>query len=178
MCERTNLSIWLLIFAFFAGLGAGSIAAAKIIYVDDDAVGTNDGSSWQNAYTFLQDALADAEVAYKPVEIRVAQGIYKPDQGANQILGDREATFQLINGVAIMGGYAGFSESDPNARDIGAYETILSGDLACDDANITNPFQTGSQKGWRDNSYHVITGSGTERTAILDGFTITAGRPS
>ena len=55
-------------------------AYSKIFYVDDDAVGTIDGSSWQNAYTFLQDALAEAKITNKPVEIHVAQGIYKPDQ--------------------------------------------------------------------------------------------------
>ena len=53
----------------------------KTIYVDDDAAGTNDGTSWENAYVYLQVALADANSAEKPVEIRVAQGIYKPSEG-------------------------------------------------------------------------------------------------
>jgi hypothetical protein len=94
-----------------------NVSFAKIIYVDDAAAGNNEGTSWENAYVYLQDALADAETSEKPVEIRVAQGIYKPDQGANQTPGDREATFQLINGVTLKGGYAGIGANDPNDRD-------------------------------------------------------------
>ncbi len=149
-------------------------AAERIIYVDANAPvssvedsngGKNDGSNWENAYVYLQDALADANDSDKPVEIRVAQGTYTPDKGAGQTSSDREATFQLINGVILAGGYVG--ATDPNARDIELYETILSGDLnADDDPNLTNI---------RDNSSHVVTASGTDATAILDGFTITGG---
>ena len=92
-------------------------AIGKIIYVDDDATGANDGSSWENAYVYLQDALADANSAEKPVEIRVAQGIYKPDMGAGITPGDREASFQLREGIALSGGYAGILNSDPNKID-------------------------------------------------------------
>jgi hypothetical protein len=49
------------------------------IFVDVDATGANNGASWVNAYKFLQDALADANSALKPVEIWVAEGIYIPD---------------------------------------------------------------------------------------------------
>ena len=59
-------------------------AHAKAIYVDDDARTGGDGTSWAAAYTYLQDALADANAAEKPVDIRVAQGVYKPDQGASR----------------------------------------------------------------------------------------------
>jgi hypothetical protein len=83
-----------------------------VLYVDDDAPGANDGSSWENAYNFLQDALTAADTLPRPVEIRVAQGTYKPDQGAGITPGDREATFQLVNGVTIKGGYAGFGEPE------------------------------------------------------------------
>ena len=38
-----------------------SVSAAKIIYVDDDATGANNGSSWENAYIYLQEALVDAD---------------------------------------------------------------------------------------------------------------------
>jgi len=150
--------------------GSGSVMYTRtihepgIIYADADAAGANDGSSWLNAYNYLQDAL---DVASSSDEVRVAQGIYKPDQGVGITPGDREATFQLINGVAIKGGYAGFGEPDPNARDIELYETILSGDLNGDDRlNFANN---------GENSYHVVTGSGTDITVVLDGFTITSG---
>jgi predicted outer membrane repeat protein len=135
------------------------------LYVDDDAAGANNGSSWADAYNYLQDALAVAY--YSSHEIRVAQGIYKPDRGASITPGDREATFQLINGVALKGGYAGSGEPDPNARDIDLYETILTGDLAGDDGP---EFANNG-----DNSYHVVTCSGTDATAVLDGFIITGG---
>ncbi|MHC4601772.1 MAG: choice-of-anchor Q domain-containing protein [Planctomycetota bacterium] len=137
---------------------------AMIYYVDADAIGANDGSSWANAYNYLLDALIAAS---RGDEIWVAQGIYKPDRGAGMMLGDRTATFQPTNGITIKGGYAGFGEPDPNARDIELYETILSGDLNGDDGpNFANN---------GENSYRVVTELGTDETAVLDGFTISAG---
>ena len=142
-----------------------TVAAAKTIYVDDDATGANNGSSWTDAYTFLQESLADANSAEKPVEIRVAQGIYKPNEGLVAIpeFDWRTATFQLISGVTLKGGYAGFAEPDPNAHNIGLYETILSGDISSPD-DI------------RDNSYHVMTGSGTDSSAVIEDFIVTGGQ--
>jgi predicted outer membrane repeat protein len=144
-----------------------------IIYVDDDATGANDGTSWVDAYNYLQDALADANNSRKPLEIRVTQGTYRPDQGARQTPSDREATFQLINGVTLAGGYAG--AADPNARDIELYETILSGDLNSDDVDVNDPGDLYFEPTRAENSYHVVTGSGADETTVLDGFTITAG---
>lgn len=145
-------------------LGICGTVQAEVIYVDADALGIDDGSSWTDAYNYLQDALADAVAGD---EIRVAQGTYKPDQGAAVTPGDREATFQLTSGVAINGGYAGDGELDPDDRNVGLYVTVLSGDLNGDDgAGFTNNIE---------NSYHVVTGSAADATAVLNGFTITAG---
>ena len=47
--------------------------------------------------------------------------------------------------------------------------TTLSGDLDRDDESSGDK---------TDNAYHVVTGSDTDATAILDGFTITAGNAS
>lgn len=135
-------------------------------YVDADAMGANDGSSWADAFNYLQDALAVAESGD---EVRVAEGVYTPDEDMSHPhgTGDRTATFQLKIGVAIYGGYAGFGEPDPNARDVALYETILSGDLDGDDGpDFANN---------NENSYHVVTGSETDATAVLDGFTVTSG---
>jgi len=134
--------------------------APKVIYVDADAVGANDGSSWADAYRYLQDALA---VARSRDEIRVAQGIYKPDQGKDQAAGDRQRTFRLGH-ATVKGGYAGFGGFEPNERDLARYETILSGDLnGNDEPNFVST---------DDNSFRVVTALDD---AVLDGFTITGG---
>jgi len=155
--------MWVVMSVFL--LGMVCTAAGETIYVDADASGVNNGSSWADAYNYLQDALV---AATSGDQIWVAQGTYTPDCNSDDPdgSGDRTATFQLINGVALKGGYAGSGEPDPDARDIEAYETILSGDLNGDDVGFTNN---------GENSYQVVTGSGTNATAVLDGFTITAG---
>jgi hypothetical protein len=170
--RAANLRALILIAVFSAAITGSTLG--KTIFVDDDAAGANNGTNWADAYVHLQDALADANSTEKPVEIRVAQGIYKPDQGANRTAGDRTATFRLVNGVTLKGGYAGAGAPDPNARDVNAYETILSGDLNGDDKpNFTNK---------RENSYHVVTCISADETTLLDGFTIRGGnaniRPS
>ncbi|MCH7812633.1 MAG: right-handed parallel beta-helix repeat-containing protein, partial [Planctomycetes bacterium] len=136
----------------------------SILFVDADAVGANDGSSWLDAFLELRQAMILAAAAPAAVdEIRVAQGVYTP-AAPNA---DRAATFQLVTGVVVNGGYAGWGTPDPDERDPALFESVLSGDLNGDDgpdfANI------------EENSYHVVTGSGTDLTAILDGFTVTGG---
>jgi len=155
-------SAWLIVPVLLLAMACA--AGGQTIFVDANAVGANNGTSWADAYNCLQGALA---VATSGAEIRVAQGTYKPDRGATVTVGDRTATFQLASGVAIRGGYAGSAAPDPNARNINAYKTILSGDLNGDDgADFANN---------SENSYHVVAGSGTDTTAVLDGLIITAG---
>jgi hypothetical protein len=133
------------------------------IYVDEDASGADNGASWDDAFDYLQDALDLAAASSgATTQIWVAGGTYWPDRGQYHTVGERAETFQLINGVAVKGGYAGAGEPDSNARDTHLYETVLSGD-------------TGKVYDNSDNSYHVVTGSGTDNTAILDGFVITGG---
>ena len=142
----------------------GSEPVPETHFVDADAPGDNDGSSWQNAFHHLQDAIAAASFGDS---IWVAEGVYKPDQGVYQIPGDRNASFQLKNNVQIKGGFVGYGASDPNENDPELYPVVLSGDLNGDDGpDFTNN---------GENSYHVVTGSGTNATAVQDGFTITAG---
>src|SRR5262249_15352531 len=126
-----------------------SYAAGTIVYVDASASGTGDGSSWADAYPSLADALAGAASG---TEIWVAKGTYKPTSGT-----DRNATFQLKNGVAVYGGFAG-GETQRDGRDWQTNVATLSGDLNGDDgANFVNN---------GENSYHVVTGA---TGATLDG---------
>jgi hypothetical protein len=147
-------------------IGICASCGGQVIYVDDDAPPGGDGSSWANACRCLQDALAQAAEAPKPVEIRVAQGVYKPDQGTGLTPGDQTAVFRLLNAVALRGGYAGVGSPDPNARDVELHETILSGDLLGNDSE--DPLTH------KDNSCRVVAALATDETAIIDGFTITA----
>ncbi len=137
---------------------AASTRAQTVVYVDDSATGANDGTSWANAYYALQD---EVTAAMPGTEIRVAQGTYTPDGGT----GNREATFQFISGLAVYGGYAGSGDPDPDERNFELYETILSGDLNKDDGS---GFASNIE-----NSYHVVTGSGTDASTVIDGFIIT-----
>jgi hypothetical protein len=143
------------------------------VYVDADAAGANNGTNWQDAFNYLQDALAIAEAND---QIWVAEGTYKPDANTTNPGGtsQREATFQLISGVAIYGGFAG-GKSSLDERDIELYETILSGDLDENDIDVNDPCDLLNEPTRKDNSYTVVTGSATDLTAVLDGFTISGG---
>jgi len=148
-------------------MGAYEFQGLRTLYVDAGAPPGGDGRSWPTAFMFLADALFNASSG---TEIMVAEGVYKPHEHDYVLLPpSRNDTFQLKNGVTIKGGYAGYGEPDPNARDIELYETILSGDLLGNDVGDLDDLSRD------DNSYHVVTGSGTDATAVLDGFTITAG---
>jgi parallel beta-helix repeat protein len=167
-----------LLFALFLLATSCTAVTGKIIYVDDDAIAEFDGSSWAFAYLSLQEAIAEV---LPGDEIWVAKGVYRPDDhrtseglrgGGRSASGDREATFELINGVTFKGGYAGYGKPEPNARNINLYETILSGDLDANDVDVNSPSDLLNESSREDNSYFVVTGSGN---SILDGFTITGG---
>jgi predicted outer membrane repeat protein len=146
-----------------------------VVFVDANATGANDGSSWKHAHHFLQDALADANSVSGPVEIRVAQGVYRPDQSSAHPGGTRDhhASFCLLDGVAIRGGFAGVGTPDPNARDVARYESALSGDLAGDDIPVGDPCDLLTEPTRLENSYSLVTAKqGCSRSAVLDGFTI------
>jgi hypothetical protein len=148
---------------------AVSTARADIIYVDGEAPPGGDGSSWNAAYRFLQDALASG--AGTGIEIRVAQGTYVPDRSATSPggTGDRAATFHLLGGVPIFGGFAGLGTADPDMRDIVQFATVLSGDLAGDDG------PPGGFMNNDENSRNVVTGDDADPSTVLDGLSVTGG---
>ena len=142
-------------------------AMAETIYVNDDAPGpVNNGSNWNDAYIDLQSALDNAGPGD---EIWVAEGTYKPTEphGMPDPEPDdtsRYQSFQLINDVAVYGGFAG-QETSIGQRDWENNLTILSGDIGTVDDNS-------------DNCYHLFyhpEGFGLTAIAVLDGFVITRG---
>ncbi|WP_395262471.1 hypothetical protein [Halalkalibaculum sp. DA3122] len=101
---------------------------AEIIYVDADAAGASDGTSWTDAYNSLQNALVDAT---GNDQIWIAEGTYYPDEGDNVTDGDETASFTITgnqDGLKIYGGFDG-TESQIDERDISGHATILSGDI-------------------------------------------------
>ena|GEM_PF-717218 len=171
MSEKRVLGAGVAVFVVLLAAAAAAFGE-RTIWVDAEATGANDGSSWENAYNYLQDALADANSSPKPVEIRVARGIYRPHTSSAQPNGvhSRETTFELIGGVVIKGGYAGSDHLNPDIRNIRRHETVLSGDLYGNDGpDFAN---------YSDNSYHVVTAAPNIAEGVLDGFTITSGNAS
>lgn len=144
-----------------AALTLSTAALADTLYVDANlATGSNDGSSWSNAYQSadgLQVALAASTAGDA---IFVAQGTYTPTS-----TGQRFATFILKSGVEVYGSFAGTEATPAERPPFGTAPSILSGDLAGDDASGL----------FSENSFHVLNGGGTDATAVLDGFTVTGG---
>ncbi|MBK7871851.1 MAG: hypothetical protein IPJ74_14810 [Saprospiraceae bacterium] len=153
--------------------------AAGVIYVNDNATGANNGSSWADAYNDLQDALVDAKMN-GAMEIWVAEGIYYPDEGGGKTNNDRTASFALLNNVAIYGGFPNPSMANPNPtvadRNVAGNLTVLSGDIDQNDNQTPVVTNVNTVTGTTSNSQHIVTGSFNNSTSILDGFTITAGR--
>ena len=160
MMKKINLILQILILFFLLIYGCAD-TQDNVIYVKVDAASNGDGKSWKTAFNNLQSAL---DVALEGNEIWVAAGVYKPTVkiGGND---ERNKSFQLKNGVALYGGFAA-SENSRDQRDWQTNKSILSGDLQGDDDGFINN---------AENCYHVLTGVGTDSTAVLDGFVITAG---
>jgi len=125
------------------------------LYVDLAAPGVQNGSTWQDAFTSLNDALAVAESGSR---IRIAGGTYKPDDGS----ADRSATFVVNSGVILEGGYAGNASGDPNQRNPSLYVTTLSGDIGVGGVSS-------------DNSFHVVTLTAGGPPRELDGLVLAWG---
>ncbi len=140
-------------------------ANGVIIYVNGNATGFNNGSSWSNAYKYLQDALA---ASMSGDQLWVTQGTYKPDCSTSQPTGSGNpaASFKFKKGIALYGGFAG-AETDITQREENVNRTILSGDLSGnDDASFDN---------MGDNSDYVVIASIDSGNNIFDGFVITGG---
>lgn len=147
-----------------------------IAYVNKNATGENDGSSWANAYTNLEDALSlNSSLANQ--EIWVAKGTYKPTTTTTNItIIDRNKYFGVNkSNIKIYGGFDG-TETNLSDRDATKIHTtnatILSGDLAGNDGNSSVDFNTSERS---DNSFRILYLHNSSDNFLLDGVTISGG---
>ncbi len=120
----------------------------SIHYVDASATGANDGTSWANAFTDLQSALAVSAGEF----VHIAEGTYYPTSGTS-----RGVSFSFPDAVTILGGFpTGGGDRDPTL-----YETILSGDIDGDGT-------------FNGNSFHVVKVQNANNV-VVDGITVTRG---
>ena len=122
-------------------------------YVHAAATGSNDGTSWADAFVDLQSAMAASQYGD---EVWAAAGTYFPTATT-----DRNISFVLKNGVKLYGGFAG-TETLLGERDWVANETVLSGDIGVVGDSV-------------DNSYNVMYGVDIFDSARIDGFSIKRG---
>jgi fibronectin type 3 domain-containing protein len=157
--------------------------AAGTLYVDQNATGANDGSSWGDAYVHLQDAVDSVNVnPATDYEIRVAEGTYYPDEDSDgdHTSDDPSESFRIeVDDVSLLGGYP----SGGGTRDPEVHQTVLSGDISDndddpdDDGVIASPLDINSP-----NARTVlflagtgIQGEGADSNTVISGITITAG---
>jgi hypothetical protein len=130
-----------------------------VIYVDIDATGADDGTSWTGAFTNLQDAIFAAPGTR---EIWVAEGTYYPGDSISD-------SFVLKPNVPVYGGFKG-SETQLTQRNWRRYCTLLCGDLQMDDAAdhlLTIPHASRA-----DNARHVVR---AQDLTTLDGVVVAGG---
>lgn len=166
------MSFKLIIILLLTGL-CGTAFGGQTVYVDAGAPSGGDGASWAGAFRFLQNALWTADPCD---QIWVAEGLYQPDRyGADPCgTGNWTATFQLVDGVEIYGGFPA-GGGDWDSRDPCIYETVLSGDLTGNDVEVADPCDLPAEPNLADNCYHVLSCDGAGDNTILDGVTITGG---
>ncbi len=124
----------------------------EYVFVDTDAAGDNNGTSWEDAFNELTDAIYVAGRYENVQEIWVAEGTYHPH------LTRRDTSFILRDSIKIYGGFLGI-ENERAERTTDPELVFLSGDI-----NIADTL-------W-DNSYHTVVMASSCVECVLDGLTI------
>jgi len=135
--------------------------AQVIVYVAADAPSGGDGTSWRSAFRYLRDGLQQQLVhGSTPVEVRVARGLYRPDQSDLGLAtpGSKNSLFRLWSRVSVLGGFAGPGSADPDERDPSLHLTTLTGVLT-----------TGVK------CHQVIRAIGASQPILLDGVHVIDG---
>lgn len=115
-----------------------------VAYVNKAATGTNDGSSWANAFTDMQKALQSCADTLK-----VAAGTYLPSSANPQNF------FSIENRKVYLGGYPAVGNPTDAQRNPALHPTVLSGRLS---ASLNTTF--------------VLKSKHADSTTLVDGFVI------
>ncbi len=136
--------------------------ANGIIYVKSASSGLADGSSWENATSWLQGAL-DSGAS----EVWIAEGTYYPTQYIPGMASDpRAKAFYVDSDIIIYGGFPEDANDIDNAhlssRNSDSYFVYTSGDI-------------GQPGNFDDNSYHVFYLANLSPLTRIDGIIVTKG---
>jgi len=156
---------------------SGPFAEGAVFYVTQKGAGIKDGSSWANACGEARFPVVLSETR-AGAEFWIAKGRYRPDTQ-----GRVDRSFVLPPGVALYGGFSGF-ENSVEQRNPEVNLTVLTGDLALDDAVNSHGVTEKAENIKGDNSLTVLKCTGDPAAAVLperygtliDGLVITAGK--
>jgi predicted outer membrane repeat protein len=150
---------------------------ANIIYVDKDASGQNNGTSWTDAYNELSDAIANS---FDDDHIWIAEGNYFPQQdstGNSSPASERDKTFYIDKNLKIYGGFNG-TEISLEERNLNDYRVVLNGDIDQNDDFILNEYPEQENPivpdSLGDNSHHVVIVENVD-SLWIDGIRISSG---
>lgn len=126
----------------------------SILHVNSNVAegGANNGTSWQDAFEHLKDAL---EVLVSGQQVWVS-GTHNPSPDFNGARG-LSLLIENVSDVQVLGGFAG-DENEAFQRDFTVNETILTGHIGND-----------------NHSFRVLVVKDTDDTVLIDGFTVTGG---
>ncbi|MGB5980678.1 MAG: T9SS type A sorting domain-containing protein [Nonlabens sp.] len=153
------------IFGLSVDIGAYEFDSGPVppIYVDINATGNNDGTSWADAFTDLNTALSSSQTGQIGRKYWIAAGNYIPGTS-------RTNSFALnVDETALFGGFDG-TETTLSDRDLDTNLTILSGDLNGDDG----PSVVYNSADRNDNSLSIL--KVFAENCSIDGLTISGGQ--
>ncbi|TLV00379.1 choice-of-anchor Q domain-containing protein [Dyadobacter luticola] len=152
-------------------LKSTSSAVLPIVFVKSGAPGANDGSSWENAYWELAEALKYAHENPGVEQIWVANGTYYPRYDGDYIEqtgeGSSNSTFLLLPDIKIYGGFKGTEQTLAERKlNISAGNSVEAEDVNGPPASVLDGNGV---------VFHVVTSAGDVFGASLDGFVIRGG---
>jgi extracellular elastinolytic metalloproteinase len=132
-----------------------TVFSSTKIYVDANANGNKNGTSWVNAMRYLPNAISIAGCRTAD-SVLVAKGTYLPS-----LSNTRTQSFNIPDNTYLFGGFPTGGGTFAQ-RNFVTNVSLLSGDIGTVNNNA-------------DNSYHVVKIDSARQNTILDGFTISNG---